>query len=233
MERFPPFDATLAEIEPVAPGTLVYRYALGEPRPFLPGQFFNVAVPGARPRPERSYSVYSDAADPSRLDFCIKLVPGGAASEMYARARAGDVHALRGPFGHFTLRPDPEDIVFACTGTGIAPFRPMLLDAARRRDPRRMRLYFGVRREEDLFMLGDLERFRADLPDFAAKLCLSQPSPAWTGRRGRVTDALANDYPAPAERFYLCGNPAMIDEVRDILRARGVERQRVHSEKYF
>lgn len=231
--RRPAFRAALLSAAvPVARDTWRYSLTLEAPLPFRAGQFVNLAVPDAIPRGERSYSVWSSPADPTRLDLLIKLLEGGAASEYLRRARVGDTLAIRGPFGVFTLRPGTSPVVFVATGTGLAPFRSMLEVALDGRDPRSFMLYFGVRSEEDLFALDDLARYRGGL-DLSVTLCLSRPTPSWGGFTGRVTTALRSAPPAPGAQFYLCGNGAMIEETRALLKEHGVDRSRVYVEKYY
>lgn len=231
--RFETRAGTLLRVDAVARDTFVYRLALDAPLPFAAGQFVNLSVPDAKPRGERSYSVWSSPRETDTMELCVKLFEGGAASEFLRRSRVGDVLALRGPFGHFTLRPGDEPVVFVATATGLAPFHSMLLDRAAEGDARPFRLYFGVRSQDDLFALDTLARLKTDLPDFDFRLCLSRPKPGWPGTEGRVTRALADDFPAPTQRFYLCGNSAMIDEVRELLKSRGLDRKRIHVEKYY
>ena len=232
--RHPIRPVTLAAASRVARDTWMYRLALAEPLPFVAGQFVNLQVPGARPRGERSYSVWSSPADAhTHLDLCIKLFEGGAASEYLRGSRVGDPMAVRGPFGVFTLAPDAAEVVFVATATGLAPFRSMLEVAVAEGDRRPFRLYFGVRSQEDLFALTDLERYARLLPDFAYTVCLSRAEPGWEGYRGRVTAAVAERHPAPTEHVYLCGNGAMIEETRALLKERGLDRKRIHVERYY
>lgn len=228
-----PRTAVLTSAEPVARDTFVYRLQLDAPLPFSAGQFVNLTVPDAKPRGERSYSVWSSPAETGHLDLCIKLFEGGAASEYLRQSKVGDTMQVRGPFGIFTLKPEVDAIVFVATATGLAPFRSMLEVACAADDPRPFRLYFGVRSEEDLFAVADLERYARTLRDFQYQLCLSRPGPGWTGFTGRVTAALAADHPEPSAHFYLCGNGAMIEETRQMLKDRGLDRKRIHVEKYY
>jgi ferredoxin-NADP reductase len=65
---------------------------------------------------------------------------------------------------------------------------------------------------------------------------LSRPEPGWQGFRGRVTDWLrenATQIHWLETEFYLCGNGAMIDEVKQILTAHGVEKASIHQEVYY
>ena len=209
--------------------------------PFRAGQFFNMRVPNAKPRPERSHSVFSDPGRRGGFDLCIKLLKGGAASEMLRVASVGDPYSFRGPMGVFTMADDEQPVTMVATGTGVVPYHSMLCEYARlfarhQATPRRYRLYFGVRDEEDLFLVAQLASWQDELPDFAYRVCLSRPSDAWTGFRGRVTVALAADLPPeriPTGHFYLCGNSPMIEETKSLLKARGVDHSRIHSEKYY
>lgn len=228
-----PRSAVLTAIRPVARDTNVYEMTLNAPLEFKAGQFINLAVPGAKPRGERSYSIWSEPAQPERLDFCIKLLEGGAASEYLRHSEVGAAMDIRGPFGVFTLTPEDGPIWFLATGTGLAPYRSMLMEALRTRDPRPFRVYFGVRDQQDLFGVEDLERFQRELPDFQYTLCLSRPEPGWTGYVGRITQLLAERHPEPRDHYYLCGNGPMIDEAKAHLKERGLDRKRIHYEKFY
>lgn len=241
MERFPPCLAVLSRIEPVARDTFVYSFDLERPIPFRAGQFVNMAVPTARPRPERSYSVFSDPGEPAALRLCIKLLEGGAASEMLRVASVGDAFTFRGPMGVFTLAADGLPVTLIATGTGIAPYHAMLSEYARdyasgAAAARRFRCFFGVRDEGDLFLTDTLARWKRELPDFDYRVCLSRPSSSWPEPAGRVTGALAETLPegtTPLGHFYLCGNGPMIEETKALLLERGADRKQVHYEKYY
>lgn len=228
----------LTGIRTLARDTRLYTFDLDAPLPFAAGQFVNLTIPGASPRPERSYSVWSDPIDPSRLEFAIKLFPGGQASEYLRDAPLGTRFTLGGPHGHFGLRDqetDDEVTWMIATSTGLAPFHSMLSVAARTGDRRRFRLLFGCRDVGDVFALARLDALCGQL-DLEYTVCLSQPAvdpPAapFRFRAGRVTAFL----PAVVvtDRYYLCGNGGMIADTRTQLKAAGADRKRIHFEKYW
>ncbi len=225
-------EAVLVCQETLAAETVAYTFELATPMPFQAGQFVELAVPGALPRPERAYSIWSGPAEPSRLTLVVKLIRGGAAGEYLRAARVGDRMHLRGPFGHFVMRDTAGPHNFVATGTGLAPFHSMLAEAARGGDRRRFRVWFGVREAADDFGGAALARLEGVLPALSVTRCLSRPGSEWAGFRGRVTDALVAQAPALEGEWYLCGSGPMVDEVRAWLRGRGVAPNAVHVEKY-
>ena len=69
---------------------------------------------------------------------------------------------MMGPSGAFTLLPEhPGDVIFAATGTGIAPVISMLaqmgrLDGGAGKGAGKKILYWGLRHESDLFAMEEL-----------------------------------------------------------------------------
>jgi len=237
-------SAVLQEIRPLARDTFLYVLAVATPIAFEPGQFVNIAIPKSGPRGERSYSVWSDPAS-SQLEFAIKLFPGGQASEYLRSVRPGTPFSIRGPFGHFQLCADQPEVGqpevgqpeagqaahwFLATSTGLAPFHSMLSAAARTGDQRRFRLLFGCRDEADIFAVERLKYFKSAL-DFAYTICLSGPNPGPNYAAGRITAHLPT--PSTGDQYYLCGNGMMIAEAREKLKATGLDRTRIHFEKYW
>lgn len=225
--------AVLTEATRLTPDVWRYVFTLDEALPFRAGQFVNLAVPGGEKPLERSYSVWSGPEDARHLGFVIKLFPGGAASGYLAAMRVGDRVSLRGPFGHLAVKDEDRAIWFCATSTGLAPFHSMLREAAQRGDSRPYRLYFGVRSQEDVFALPELDALRAQMRDFDYVLSLSRPQPGWTGEAGRITRLVDERHPAPTGAWLLCGNGEMVAEVKALLKARGLDRKSIRSETYW
>jgi ferredoxin-NADP reductase len=225
--------------DPLGPEVVDMRFDLVEPRriAFQAGQFVTLSVghDDAGRDVRRSYSIASPSDEGERLRFLVRLVEGGPATRYFAGLALGDEVAMTGPHGFFTLLPrHAGDVVFAATGTGIAPVFPMLRELGRRAEPGRRLLYWGLRSERDLFATEEVaaasSAARADLRTY-----LSRPSPAWTGASGRITSAVLDELPRLEQpTFYIVGNGAMIEELRRELVARGVDRKRqIRTESFF
>lgn len=203
---------------------LELRFAKPEGLGYEPGQFLQLLVPPAAT--PRSYSLSSTPSD-DYLEFGVKLYDGGLASDYFKTLTVGDMVELRGPFGRFTnIHPDP--IVGIATGAGLVPIYGILHnEIINKKNQAPMHLIFGVRTETDLFWLDRLETLAATNPNFTYLVTLSQPTEQWDKARGRVTDHLTL---LPDARYFICGNPEMVKDVRAQLLEKTVPATNIHLE---
>jgi ferredoxin-NADP reductase len=202
------------------------------------GQFISLAC-GRREDGEpilRSYTIASPSGK-GRIRVVLKLVPGGPASEWFRVLPVGERVRFTGPMGFFVLDLQHfGDVVMGATGTGIAPFPPMIEELLARSEHGRIHLLWGLREEADLFWQDEIDRLvRASAGRVSATLTLSRPGPEWRGPRGRITGRVYELLPALTRpTFYLCGNGAMIRELKAGLVERGVDRKRqIRTEAFF
>jgi len=205
---------------------------------FRGGQFVLFDIPLIDTPEDIQPRAFSVASAPTEKDlrFAIKLLPGGRASRWVEEVlKEGDQIIMKGPFGFFLLDQSPRDVAFIATSTGIAPFRSQLLEALAAGDKRRMDIVYGVRSEEDLFWKEELESLSRKHPNVHLHIALSSPSPAWTGHRGRVqivAPQVIQDLAACT--LYVCGNPEMTKEVKQIaLTEWGMMKEQLHVEGYI
>lgn len=206
---------------------------------FLPGQFISIVIPKAGPGGRDLRRAYSIASPPGQKHFelCVKLVEGGAGTQYLNSLKIGECLDGMAPFGDFIYKPKAgRDAVMVATGTGIAPFRSMIFSKLYTdQPPRKTSILFGARTGADLLyskLFG--ERIGNQWISMISRPTAGE-SVADT-HRGRVTDYLRNPGNSiiwSETEFYLCGNGAMIDEVKKILVDRGVEKTSIHQEIYF
>jgi CDP-4-dehydro-6-deoxyglucose reductase len=139
---------------------------------------------------------------------------------------------MRPPLGAFTLRNPAREALWIATGTGIAPFRALAQAHIHPGSPR-VTLLFGARVEASLLYHSELQALARRCPAFAYWPTLTRPEPSWTGRVGRVQAHLDEAIAGRGDLdFYLCGLKQMVDDVRLILKGKGVDRKRMFYEKY-
>lgn len=207
----------------------------GEPFPFKAGQFFILNVEdGQEPPANRSYSIASPPSESKHFSLCVKLIPGGRASEVLRALEPGAHLNFMAPFGHFVLKEEDEKaIVMVATGTGLAPFMSMLPELFARAYQRPITLYFGVRHEEDLFYMDQLNAWAKEHENFTFIPMLSRPSETWKGAQGRVTEHFLNhDLDPEKTRIYICGGGSMVKEVKKMAEDKGVPKDSIHFELF-
>jgi ferredoxin-NADP reductase len=218
---------------------LAFRRSDGAALPFTPGQFLNLHFATEAGGTHRSYSIANPPQTDGLLEIAMSPVEAGLASEALAALEPGQELRASGPFGRFVLRDEPpRRYVLVGTGTGITPYRAMLPQLAERLDAGfRAHVVLGVwRREELLFGEDFLAAARAD-PRFAFTACYSRDFPGdphpWE-HAGYVQSAFSNLGLDPAhDVVYLCGNPGMVDEAFEILKAMGFGVKEIRREKYL
>jgi CDP-4-dehydro-6-deoxyglucose reductase len=217
--------ARLKDSREIGPNTRHFEFDPIDWKPaFVPGQFLSLT----RDEITRAYSIVS----PPHTDtfaLCANLVPDGHFSPFLFRMETGDEVDFKGPYGAFIMKRAPSDSIFVATGTGIAPFRSMLLSEL----DRPVTLIFGVRHREGLLYNDELQRLAEQNPDFRYEPTLTRPPEDWDGRAGRVQPHVME---ALGERrdvdVYICGLREMVDDLRAKLKEAGLDRKRIIYEKY-
>lgn len=203
---------------------------------FTPGQFISVIDCEHGKEITRAYSIASPR-EGNKFALCLNRVPNGIVSRWLFELSPGDEVEIHEPLGYFTLRHPDRRAVFVATGTGIAPFRSMLLDHLPRTQPH-ITLLFGVRYASSLLYRDELEGLAAEYPNFKFMPTLTRPDEKWRGLTGRVQahldDALAIRTPEEISNVdvYICGLKEMVDDVRKELKQRGFDRKQIIYEKY-
>ncbi|MBA1245425.1 benzoate 1,2-dioxygenase electron transfer component BenC [Pseudomonas japonica] len=221
--------ARVASVEALADSAVAIRFELDVAADFLPGQYVNIDVPGSGQT--RSYS-FSSKPGERFASFLIKQVPGGLMSSWLTRAAVGDSVGMTGPLGGFFLREVKRPLLMLAGGTGLAPFLSMLEVLADQGSDAQVCLVYGVNRDQDLVMIGQLDTLAKRLPGFSYLTCVADPD-SQHPRLGYVTQHLTSSALNDGEiDLYLCGPPPMVDAVRQYLREQGVTPTSFHYEKF-
>jgi len=218
---------------------------------FIPGQYVALGLPGAAPRyagapdeveapaPDklikRAYSIGSSPETSDFFEFYIALVPNGALTSRLAVVKPGDrLFSQPKVTGTFTLEGVPNDhnLVLVSTGTGLAPFMSMVRTPLTWSEGRRITIVHGVRYPQDFAYADELSSLAESREGFKYLPIASRAPDSFGGRKGRVQSLFEDSSIAlnpEVDHVFLCGNPAMIDDVeRDLTSQRGYV---VHSKK--
>jgi ferredoxin-NADP reductase len=223
----------------ITPTTIEAVFEPPAPVTFQAGQYLVVEVgKNEKGQPiRRSYSL-SNAPGPEgtrRLEVCVKMVPGGIGSQYLSSLKAGDDVTYLGPLGKFVVSKEPaKEYVFIATGTGLSPCLSILLEQLPKGDQTPMRLYWGLRNEDDLYYHDRLRELAQRYANLKVTVCLSQPQGDWSGMKGRVTRFITEEVqPQAGSEYYMAGNGAMIEEVKKLLMDRGAPKQTIKCDIFF
>ncbi|MBK6609930.1 MAG: FAD-dependent oxidoreductase [Sphingobacteriales bacterium] len=219
------------------------RFEQNEPFNFIPGQFMTFDLPIAEKKHARlrSYSIASAPNGTNEIEFVISLLEGGLGTTyLFNQAAVGTPLAMRGPLGHFSLKPNhiqQGEVCFICTGTGIAPFRSMLWNIHNTGQTLAypIHLIYGTRMADNLLYYDEMQQLTQLIPNFQYHAALSRQdvpnNPAIKkGYVHSIYEAIyAQKQPA---NFYLCGWNNMLDEAQKRLQEMGYEKQNIIYESY-
>ncbi len=212
------FSHKVTTVKEIVPGYFTLEFE--RKFDFIPGQVVAVALhEGDDPR---LYSIASgNKKDPMRILFDV--FPQGLLTPPLSRLKPGDELLVSEPFGKFT--PSAKAEWWIATGTGIAPFVSMVESGV---DIPKKLLHGSRTLEHFLFQ----DSFKAHVGDNYLRFCTKEKGDG--AIEGRLTNWLSEQTDLPKDvNFFLCGNPEMVVEVRDIILSKGVAFENIMAEIYF
>jgi anaerobic sulfite reductase subunit B len=214
-----PFRVAAREQDTVDTWTLELEPAAGEAPVVAPGQFVMVYAFGIGEVP------ISVSGPP--LVLTVRAV--GAVTRAITASAPGAILGVRGPFGNSWPIEGAVggDIVVAAGGIGLAPLRPVLLEAlARRSDYGAVSLLYGARTPSDLLYPAQLGEWRSAI-DVA--VTVDAAGGDWTGSVGFVSKLVARAQLRPERTTaFVCGPEVMMRVTADALIARDVSAERIY-----
>ena len=190
------------------PANQSFRYRAGQYVEFI-------LRDGAR----RSYSMANaphNLGTPPAIELHVRHMPGGRFTDhVFTAMKEKDILRMEGPFGSFFLREDSDKpIVLLASGTGFAPVKALIEQLQQLGSQRPVRLYWGARRKNDLYLHDWVATARQTLPQLEYVPVLSEAAPedAWSGRTGFVHRTVMEDLPdLSGHQVYACGVPVMVE----------------------
>lgn len=189
-----------------------------------PGQFVLVAFfagPGFRGCGEFHPFTVSGVGEGGEIRIGVKAL--GDCTRTIQSVRAGTMARVHGAFGSFMADRPSAPQLWVAGGIGITPFLAQLRAAPLDRATTLIYLY---RTDADAAFLPELQALAAEEPRLSLRTAAS-------GDNLPELDALVPDAAALARHdCYLCGPPAMVAAVRQVLSARGIAPLQIHFENF-
>jgi CDP-4-dehydro-6-deoxyglucose reductase len=186
----------------------------------------------------RAYSIANAPSFEGPLELHIRYMAGGVFTEhVFNTMKERDILRFEGPLGTFFLREDSDKpIVLLASGTGFAPVKALVEHLMHLKSTRKVTLYWGGRRPQDLYMDELCQAWTTTLPDFSYVPVISDalPEDHWQGRTGFVHEAVMQDIPdLSGYQVYACGAPPMVEAARrDYVAQRGLPADEFYADAF-
>ena len=208
---------------------------------FTAGQFARIGLKAGDDLVVRAYSVVSSPFDET-LEFFSIVVPDGAFTSNLQHLQVGDeLYLEKTPYGFLTLAryqlPLPQDLWLLGTGTGLAPFLSMLQDFETWHKYQQINLVYSVRTAAELAYAERIEEIAAVFGEghqgfrFIPVITrdphapLHERLPALIAN-GALEQAAGLALNPATSHVMLCGNPQMVEDTKEALKARGLTMNR-------
>lgn len=216
------YTAQVTKKKVVAPDILQFSFKLIKPNSieFKPGQYFLLQINDA----VRHYSFSSSPNQKNEIETVVDISPMGIGSKYLASLTINDQVDFRAPLGQFFLQPNNKSKIFIATGTGMVPFKSMILFLVENRFSQPFKLVWGVRNRRDLYFNDIWQKLAHQSQYFNYYYCLSREKverPHFFS--GRIQNCLTQNLTSIAPNalnsyeFYLCGRPQTVEDLKQFL----------------
>ncbi len=208
---------------------------------FTAGQFARIGLKVGDELVVRAYSIVSSPFDEC-LEFFSIVVPDGAFTSNLQHLTVGDeLYLEKIPYGFLTLAryqlPLPHDLWLLGTGTGLAPFLSMLQDFEVWSKYKHIYLVYSVRTQTELAYVERIEQLAETFADghtgFKFVPIITRDPKANLHERlpqlianGALEQAVGTNFNPASSHVMLCGNPQMVEDTKEALKARGLSMNR-------
>ena len=231
-------QATIDSIRQETPTIKSFELDLGGKEiGFSAGQWvdFFVTLEGAEA--VGGYSITSSPAIQTGISLAVRADDSGhpVTNWLHAEARLG--HSVEISLGgDFFYTPDETgSIVLIGGGIGLTPLMSIVHTVDELSTHTRATLVYSASSPEELLFRNELEAIAEANPRFRRVFTVTrQHSERWRGRVGRIDAELFRAEPIDLDAlFFICGPPAMIQDMLIVLRNLGVLSSRIRYEQWW
>jgi len=199
---------------------------------FEAGQWISIPF---GPKTVRTYSMASPPSNRRVITLCADVAPGGIGSRWFKSRNVGDMIEFKGPTGGFVLkRADLRRPLFVAEEIGIVPIRSILRDCFQTGFGRPATLIYWTRDPSWLAYDQEFRLMSRRYPNFSYLPVVREPTGEWIGEKGEPEEVVDRTVRSVEELVaYVSGGGQMINKVREVLMAKGLDRKSVRWEKFW
>lgn len=203
---------------------------------FQPGQYLNIKIPIQECDNRcnrRNSSIVSSPLDPY---LQITMRHGVSRyKQTLITLTVGTEVKIMGPFGRFVLNEDPTiPAVLLSGGIGITPLHSMIKYATKKQLTKPITVIYSNRAAADVPFKAELDELDKENEHLEIHYTFTQ-EPNWTGKTGRIDETMIKEILGSnleVCEYYICGVPAMVDELRRLFEGLSIPKEQVHFEHF-
>jgi ferredoxin-NADP reductase len=226
------YRTELVSAATIAEDTMAFHFRKPDGFSFEAGQYVDMTLASGE---TYSFSIVA-APHEDELVFATRM-RGSDFKQKLKDAPSGYEVALAGPLGSFILHENPRRAaIFLIGGIGITPVMSIVKDAAYRKLPHELFLFYSDRYPARMPFLAELFALAAQNPRFhfiPTMTDVGKHDDSWDGERGYITfDMIERHAPEYEAIYYISGREAMVASLRNLLATAGVSRDDVRFEEF-
>lgn len=229
----PRYTARLNEKELLNETVMRLRFDVPDGFSYRAGQFVNLIR--SDDELTRSYSLASTPEE-GYLEMHIRRVPDGQMSSwVFDHLAVGDDLHFYGPSGDCFYLPGSSEqpLLLAGTGTGLAPLFGIMKEALSQQHAGPVYLYHASLAIPGLYLMDELRDWAGQHANLNYVPCVLHGDVPDGGLQGNITDLPAQQLGNLAGyRVYLCGDPPIVDALRQKCFLAGASMQHIHSDPF-
>ncbi len=199
---------------------------------FRPGQYLLVELPVTDPKGnDRSFSIASSPTEGSIIIATRQT--NSIFKKKFESLKKGELVEAKGPYGSFTL-DESKPAIMLSGGIGITPLRCMMKYATDKKLATKITLFYANRNPEEIAFKKDLDEWQKANKNLKIIYTVSEGNEKWNGLIGYVDEKMikANSKISKNTLFYICGPPAMVDAMVNLLKSMKIDDTRIRIEHF-
>jgi len=189
------------------------------------GQFGYFKLDGVTGDPKGPVRHFSFASSPTEKEYVLisTRIRDTPYKKTLASLEIGKGVLAWGPQGEFVLNKDySKPAVFLSGGIGVTPFRSMIKYATDEQLPLKILLFDSNRNEQSILYKKEFDQWALKNKNLKIIYTVTDDVPSgWTGEKGKIDVAMINrhlnDDISRNSIFYICGPPAMLKAMNELL----------------
>ena len=174
----------------------------------------------------RAYSICSSIEE--GISVGVKKVETGKMSSfLTTKIKEGDILEVMPPTGNFVLQG--KNVVGVCAGSGITPILSMIKTILLNNDNSIFTLIYGNKTQDSTMFYSDIKQLNIDTHFVFSREKVEG------AKEGRIDRNMLDTFSGKilsADAYFICGPGEMIDTVSDFLTMKGIEKSKIHFERF-